>query len=73
MIHSFIRHSSNDHLSPEKGQYLIHLLEAFCNITKADYGIEPLLGKEAISQFANLFTAEYAQNNLFPEDHRLIC
>jgi hypothetical protein len=73
MIFSFIRHSSNDGLAPEKGQYLIHLLEAFINITRADYGIEPLLGKEAIYQFSNLFSVEYATNNLIPEDHRMIC
>ena len=48
MIASFIKHSSNDGLAPEKGSFLIHLLEAFVNITRNDFGIEPLLGKEAI-------------------------
>jgi hypothetical protein len=55
MIFSFIKHSGIDALSVEKGEYLIHLLEAFINITRNDYGIEPLLGKEAIYTFANLF------------------
>lgn len=49
MISSFINHSSQDGLSPEKGTYLIQLLEAFVNITFNDYGIVPLLGKSAIS------------------------
>jgi hypothetical protein len=49
MIESFISHSSQDGLAPEKGQYLIHLLEAFVNVTFNDYGIEPLLGKNAIA------------------------
>jgi hypothetical protein len=55
MIKSFNNHSSQDGLSMEKGQYLIHLLEAFSNLTFNDYGIEPLLNTGAIAQFSNLF------------------
>ena len=73
MIFSFIKHSSNDGLSPEKGTYLIHLLEAFINVTRNDFGIEPLLDKEAIFQLSNLFQAEYATDNLSQEDHKMIC
>jgi hypothetical protein len=49
MVQSFIKHSSQDGLMPEKGRYLILLLEAFVNICFNDFGIEPLLGKEAIA------------------------
>jgi len=56
----------------EKGVYLIHLLEAFANLTFNDYGIEPLLGKNAIAQLSNLFQTPYAVKNLNPEDHKKI-
>ena len=46
MIESFIGHSKDaESLQRQDGQYLIHLLEAFSNITFSDQGIEPLLGK----------------------------
>ena len=73
MIASFIHHSKQDNISPEKGIYLISLLEAFVNLTFNDYGIEPLLGKNAIHQLATLFQAQYAINNLTDEDHKMIC
>jgi len=73
MIFSFIKHSSQDGLAAEKGKYLILLLEAFSNLTKDDFGIEPLLGKNAISQLSNLFQAEYATKNLSTADHKMIC
>ena len=73
MVFSFIKHSSQDGLSIEKGKYLILLLEALSNMTKDDFGIEPLLGKNAISQMTNLFQVEYATKNLTPEDHKMIC
>ena len=45
MIHSFIRHSKDaKSLKKDDGVYLIHLLEAFNNMTFSDLGIEPLLG-----------------------------
>jgi hypothetical protein len=45
MIHSFIRHSKDaQSLKGEDGVYLIHLLEAFVNLTFSDNGIQPLLG-----------------------------
>ena len=45
MIHSFIGHSKDaNSLKDEDGQYLIHLLEAFANLTFSDTGIEALLG-----------------------------
>ena len=49
MIKSFISHSRQDSIAKEKGLYLIRLLESFVNLTFNDYGIEPLLGKGAIS------------------------
>jgi hypothetical protein len=77
MIFSFIKHSSKDHLQHAKGRYLILLLEAFINLTRDDFGIEPLLGKQAISRFSDLLEsvpqAEYAQNNLSTEDYKMIC
>lgn len=72
MILSFIEHSNQENIAPEKGQYLISLLEAFVNITFYDYGIEPLLGKNAIAQFSTLFAAQYAVANLKPEDRTMI-
>jgi len=73
MILSFIKHSQPDGISVEKGTYLISLLEAFTNLTFNDYGIEPLLGKSAIAQFSTLLSAQFAINNLSPEDHKMIC
>ena len=73
MILSFISHSSQDGIGVEKGMYLTLLLEAFVNMTFNDYGIEPLLGKNAIAQFTNLFQAQYAIKNLTPDDHRMVC
>ena len=49
------------------------MLEAFVNLTTKDFGIEPLLGKNAIAQLSTLFSAQYAINNLTPEDHKMIC
>lgn len=53
MIESFIKHSqtgnSGGDMIKEDAQYLIYLLEAFVNLTFSDIGIDPLLGKEAIS------------------------
>jgi len=66
-------HSSQESIEPTKGKYLISLLIAMSNITNNDYGIEPLLGKGAIKQFSTLFSAQYAINQLVPEDHRMIC
>lgn len=73
MILSFIKHSKQDEIAPEKGTYLIYLLESFASLTVNDFGIEPLLGKNAIAQFSKLFSAQYAINNLSPEDHKMIC
>ena len=73
MVMSFIAHSKQDGIAVEKGQYLIRLLEAFVNLTTKDFGIEPLLGKNAIAQLSTLFSAQYAINNLTPEDHKMIC
>jgi hypothetical protein len=40
MIHSFIGHSKDArNLHKEDGQYLIHLLEGFVNLTFSDKGI----------------------------------
>ena len=55
MILSFIEHSKSEkHLIRDDGAYLIHLLEAFVNLTFSDLGIEPLLGKGAVSNFNNI-------------------
>ena len=54
MILSFIGHSEPKSLVIEDAQYLTYLLEAFVNLTFSDVGIEPLLGKDAISQFTKL-------------------
>lgn len=48
MILSFIGHSEAKDMQYEDAQYLIHLLEAFVNITFSDNGIETLLGRDAI-------------------------
>ena len=81
MKQSFIKHSSKDHLQKTKGKYLILLLEAFVNLTREDFGIEPLLGSQnshsAIAQFSNLLesvqSSEYAQLNLSQSDYKMIC
>lgn len=54
MISSFILHSDSKSVNYEEAQYLILLLEAFINLTFSDYGIETLLGKEAIKNFTKI-------------------
>lgn len=57
MIHSFIGHSKDaKSLNSEDGQYLIHLLEAFVNLTFSDMGIQPLLGTGAIANFNRIIS-----------------
>lgn len=51
MILSFIGHSDPKEVKYEEAQYLIHLLEAFVNITFSDLGIDTLVGRDAIKQF----------------------
>lgn len=60
MIHSFITHCEEGNLKKDDAQYLIYLLEAFVNLTFSDLGIEPLLGKKAISTFTKILDHEYA-------------
>ena len=60
MIESFIGHSRDAaSLIAEDGQYLIHLLEGFSNLTFSDTGIEPLLGKKAVETFNNIISKPY--------------
>ena len=67
MIESFIGHSRDaGSLKKEDGQYLIHLLEAFSNITFSDQGIEPLLGKSAVATFNNIISQHYVEDILSP-------
>ena len=54
MIMSFIQHSDPKEVRYDEAQYLIHLLEAFVNITFSDAGIATLLGRDAIAQFTKL-------------------
>lgn len=57
MINSFIGHSKDEmHLKSEDGPYLIHLLEGFVNLSFSDMGIEPLLGKGAVSNFNRIIS-----------------
>lgn len=57
MIESFIGHSKDaGSLKKEDGQYLIHLLEGFANLTFSDMGIEPLLGKSAVATLNNIIS-----------------
>lgn len=65
MIESFIGHSKDaESLQQQDGQYLIHLLEAFSNITFSDLGIEPLLGKNAVATFNKIISQKYAEDTL---------
>jgi hypothetical protein len=71
MIYSFIGHSKDkQHLKEEDGLYLIHLLEAFINLTFSDTGILPLLGKDAVSTFNKIISQGYVKEILL-EHHRL--
>ena len=54
MIMSFISRSEPNLITFEDGAYLTLLLQAFVNLTFSDTGIEPLLGKDAISQFIKI-------------------
>lgn len=73
MIESFIGHSKDaETLKKEDGQYLIHLLEAFSNITFSDLGIEPLLGKQAVSTFNKIISQKYVEDILNKQHHEKI-
>lgn len=65
MIESFIGHSKDaGSLKQEDGQYLIHLLEGFANLTFSDLGIEPLLGKSAVATLNNIISQAYVEQIL---------
>ena len=64
MILSFIQHSEPKDIVYEEAQYLIHLLEAFVNITFSDNGIETLLGRDAIKQFNKLIGEDQTREKL---------
>lgn len=69
MIESFIGHSKNSvSLKKEDGKYLIHLLEAFSNLTFSDFGIEPLLGKGAVTTFNKILHSGYVEQILSVPD-----
>lgn len=70
MIYSFIGHSKDQKsLKKEDGQYLIHLLEAFVNLTFSDQGIIPLLGKHAVSTFNKIISQPYVKE-ILDEAHK---
>lgn len=67
MIHSFIGHSKDaKNLHKEDGQYLIHLLEAFVNLTFSDKGIQPLLGTGAVANLNKIISEQYVTEILAP-------
>eukprot|EP00344_Euplotes_crassus_P000884 CAMPEP_0197000712 /NCGR_PEP_ID=MMETSP1380-20130617/5588_1 /TAXON_ID=5936 /ORGANISM="Euplotes crassus, Strain CT5" /LENGTH=459 /DNA_ID=CAMNT_0042418107 /DNA_START=15 /DNA_END=1394 /DNA_ORIENTATION=+ len=49
IISSFMNFADPKKIREESGKYLIYLLECMSNTTKYDNGIEPLLGKGAVS------------------------
>ncbi len=61
MILSFIGHSEPKDINYDEAQYLIHLLEAFVNVTFSDAGISTLLGRDAIKQFNKLIGEDVVQ------------
>lgn len=70
MIHSFIKHSKDaQSLKQEDGTYLIHLLEAFVNLTFSDYGIQPLLGEGAVSNFNTIISSKYV-GDILSQEHK---
>ena len=64
MILSFIGHSEPKDIQYTDAQYLIHLLEAFVNITFSDEGIQTLLGRDAIKQFNKIIKEPLAREKL---------
>lgn len=64
MIQSFILHSEGKSVQYDEAQYLISLLEAFINLTFSDYGIETLLGKDAIKNFTKILDDADVKNIL---------
>ena len=43
MAKTFIFYSTEENINKESAQFLIHMPEAFVNLTFSDLGIEPLL------------------------------
>jgi hypothetical protein len=73
MIESFIAHSKDESsLKRDDGKYLIHLLEAFANLTFSDQGIEPLLGKSAVATLNNIISQAYVEEIMLPNHKQKI-
>jgi hypothetical protein len=51
IIRAFMDFTSDEKLSEDNGRYLIYLLDALCNFTIYDNGIEPILGTHATACF----------------------
>jgi len=64
MILSFIGHSDPKEVKYEEAQYLIHLLEAFVNVTFSDLGIGTLVGRDAVKQFNKLVGEDGVEERL---------
>ena len=64
MILSFIGHSEPKDINYDEAQYLIHLLEAFVNVTFSDAGISTLLGRDAIKQFNKLVGEDIVEQKM---------
>lgn len=48
MAKYFILNSIDDNIVKSNAQFLIHMLEAFVNLTFSDQGIEPLLESDIV-------------------------
>ena len=48
MAKYFILNSNDDNIVKANAPFLIHMLEAFVNLTFSDQGIEPLLESEIV-------------------------
>lgn len=51
IIKAFMDFTQDDRLDEKNGKYLIYLLDALCNYTIYDNGIEPILGTSATACF----------------------
>lgn len=64
IISSFMNYADPKKIREQSGKYLIYLLECMANTTKYDKGIEPLLGKGAVTCLNNILKDEAAIQKL---------
>ena len=71
IVNSFMNFADPKKLREQSGKYLIYLLECMANTTQYDIGIEPLLGKGAVTSLNYILKDEEQIQKLGPFKNRI--